>query len=141
MEKLVFDDGIRSYRLNGGGVLRFNPGDPNVYARFLSGEQRLRELEAEFARKGAGEGGEAVALLAELDRQMKLVLNEIFGPENDFQVLLKGVNLLAVAGNGERVVTNLFAALEPVLTEGAQRCARQKTAEAVEKARQRRAQL
>ena len=34
MEKLTFDSGIRSYRA-GAGVLRFNPSDPNLYARFL----------------------------------------------------------------------------------------------------------
>ena len=48
----------------------------------------------------------------------------------DFQKILSGVNLLAVADNGERVVTNLFAALEPVLVEGAKRCASQQ-AEAI----------
>lgn len=111
-----------------------------MYARFLEGEQRLRELEAEVSGK-ALEGAEAVQLLAALDRQMKQVLSNIFGPENDFEVLLKGVNLLAVAGNGERVVTNLFAALEPVITQGARLCAQQKTAEAVAKAKARRASL
>ena len=70
---------------------------------------------------------------------MKQVLNGIFGGENDFETLLEGVNLLAVADNGERVVTNLFAALEPILTEGARRCAEDKTAEAVQKANARRA--
>ena len=47
----------------------------------------------------------------------------MFGGDNDFHKLLGGVNLLAVADNGERVVTNLFAALEPVLVDGAKRCA------------------
>ena len=31
MEKLSFDTGIREYDVNGNGVLRFNPSDPNVY--------------------------------------------------------------------------------------------------------------
>lgn len=136
MEKLQFDDGIRSFRINGGGVLRFNPADPNVYARFLEGEQKLLQLEKELS--GAADGAEAVERLRQVDGQMKQVLNHIFGPENDFEVLLKGVNLLAVAGNGQRVVTNLFAALEPVITQGAERCAAQQTALAVEKARARR---
>ena len=136
MEKLTFDNGMKSYRINGGGVLRFNPADPNVYARFLEGTQALQAMEAEVS---AGEGLSAVAALAEADKKMKQVLNGIFGAQNDFETLLEGVNLLAVAGNGERVVTNLFAALEPILSEGARRCAQDKTAEAVDKARARRA--
>lgn len=136
MEKLTFDNGMKSYRINGSGVLRFNPADPNVYARFLEGTQALQAMEAEVS---AGEGLSAVAALAEADKKMKQVLNGIFGAQNDFETLLEGVNLLAVAGNGERVVTNLFAALEPILSEGARRCAQDKTAEAVDKARARRA--
>ena len=136
MEKLTFDNGMKSYRINGSGVLRFNPADPNVYARFLEEAQTLQAMEAELS---AGEGLSAVAALAEADKKMKQVLNGIFGGQNDFEALLEGVNLLAVAGNGERVVTNLFAALEPILAEGARRCAQDKTAEAVDKARARRA--
>lgn len=136
MEKLQFDDGIRSFRINGGGVLRFNPADPNVYARFLEGEEKLLALEKELS--GAADGAEAVERLRQVDGQMKQVLNHIFGPENDFEVLLKGVNLLAVASNGQRVVANLFAALEPIITQGAERCAKEQTALAVEKARARR---
>lgn len=135
MEKLTFDNGMKSYRINGGGVLRFNPADPNVYARFLEGTQALQAMEAEVS---AGEGLSAVAALAEADKKMKQVLNGIFGAQNDFETLLEGVNLLAVADNGERVVTNLFAALEPILSEGARRCAEDKTAEAVRKAKARR---
>ena len=40
------------------------------------------------------------------------------------------MNLLAVADNGERVITNLFTALEPVLVEGAKRCAGELAAKA-----------
>ena len=136
MEKLTFDNGVKSYRINGGGVLRFNPTDPNVYARFLEGAKALQAMEAELS---AGDGVQAVTALAEADRKMKQVLNGIFGGGNDFETLLEGVNLLAVADNGERVVTNLFAALEPILTEGARRCAEDKTAEAVQRANARRA--
>ena len=57
---------------------------------------------------------------------MKAILNWVFGGSNDFQKLLVGINLLAVAEKGERVVTNLFAALEPVLIEGAKLCANQR---------------
>ena len=126
MEKIQFDAGQRSYRINGGGILRFNPGDPNLYSRFLEAVDKLKEVEAELTRQAAeAEGAQIVKLMMQADEKMKTILNWVFGPENDFQKLLNGVNLLAIADNGERVVTNLFTALEPVLVEGAKRCAGQ----------------
>ena len=144
MEKIQFDSGIKEFKINGGGVLRFNPGDPNVYARFLEAAQKIRKLESELAEsakayEGQDGGTAAVTLLAEADAKMKDVLSWVFGAGNDFDKLLGGVNLLAVAGNGQRVVTNLFAALQPILVAGAESCAKEKKAEAVRKAEARRA--
>ena len=137
MEQLNFDNGMRSFKLCG-GVLRFNPTDPNVYARFAEGVQKLQELEQALEAQASQGSNRTLEALRSTDRQMKQVLGDIFGGENDFEVLLEGVNLLAVAGNGERVVTNLFAALEPILAEGAKCCADGKIREAVRKAEQRR---
>ena len=139
MEKIQFDSGIREYRINGAGVLRFNPGDPNLYARFMEAADRIGDMEKELAQKAQAEGASVVALLQEADRKMKETLGWVFGPGNDFDKLLSGVNLLAVAANGQRVVTNLFAALEPVLVSGAEAMTKQKTAQAVAKAKSRRA--
>ena len=55
-----------------------------------------------------------------------------------FYAILQGVNLLAVTDSGERVITNLFEALQPVLVEGARRCASQTAQTAVAKANARR---
>ena len=124
MEKIQFDAGQRSYRINGGGILRFNPCDPNVYNRFLEAVEKLEAVEADLTRQAEEKGSEEVIkLLAAADEKMKNILNWVFGGDNDFHKLLGGVNLLAVAANGERVVTNLFAALEPVLISGAKQCA------------------
>lgn len=143
MEKIKFDNGMKSYRLGDGGVLRFNPGDPNLYARFLEAVRKIQALEEDLGKQAASaqeqDGISTVQLMAQADRQMKEVLGWVFGPGNDFDQLLGGVNLLAVAGNGERVVTNLFAALEPILVAGAERCAQDHTDAAVAKARARRA--
>lgn len=139
MEKIQFDSGIREYKLNGAGVLRFNPGDPNLYARFMDAAQKIQDIEKELAAQAREEGASVVALLQIADRKMKETLSWVFGPGNDFDKVLSGVNLLAVASNGERVVTNLFAALEPVLVSGAEAMTRQKTTEAVAKAKGRRA--
>lgn len=131
MEKIQFDSGVRAYRINGGGILRFNPGDPNLYARFLEAVEKLRAVEQELTRQAEDvQDANIVMLMTQADEKMKGILNWVFGGENDFQQLLNGVNLLAVADNGERVVTNLFAALEPVLVEGAKRCADEQAAKA-----------
>lgn len=122
MEKIQFDVGRRSYRINGGGILRFNPCDPNLYRRFMEAVEKLQVVEAEMTEH-AQTDMDVLQLMAEADRKMKEILNWVFGSGNDFHKLLEDINLLAVAENGERVVTNLFAALEPVLVEGAKLCA------------------
>ena len=131
MEKIQFDSGVRSYRINGGGILRFNPGDPNLYSRFLEAVGKLQEAEKELTRQAeTAQAEDIVKLMQQADEKMKNILGWVFGESNDFHKLLGGVNLLAVADNGERVVTNLFAALEPVLVEGAKRCAGQQAEKA-----------
>ena len=131
MEKIQFDVGQRSYRINGGGILRFNPGDPNLYSRFLEAVGKLQEAEKELTRQAeTAQAEDIVKLMQQADEKMKNILGWVFGESNDFHKLLGGVNLLAGADNGERVVTNLFAALEPVLVEGAKRCAGQQAEKA-----------
>ena len=131
MEKIQFDSGVRSYRINGGGILRFNPGDPNLYSRFLEAVEKLQEAEKELTRQAeTAQAQDIVKLMTQADEKMKNILGWVFGESNDFHKLLGGVHLLAVADNGERVVTNLFAALEPVLVEGAKRCAGQQAEKA-----------
>ncbi len=142
MEKITFDSGIRSYQINGNSVLRFNPTDPNVYARFLEATDKLQDIEealvAEAKTLSEADGAGVVRLLSRADREMKQVLSWVFGQENDFHQILQGINLLAVAENGQRVVTNLLMALQPVLVDGAERCAQEKVTEAVQKAKARR---
>ncbi len=140
MEKILFDSGLRRYKL-GEGVLQFNPSDPNVYARFLEAVDKLKDLETELVEKIKdldADGAQVVALMRQADGQMKQTLNWVFGPGNDFDKMLGGVNLLAVAANSQRVATNLFAALEPVLVCGAESCAAGKAAQAVAQAKRRR---
>ncbi len=144
MEKIRFDSGIREYKLGNLGVLRFNPGDPNLYARFWEAAEKIKAIEEEMAEKAKQmtpeKSGEAVVtLLQDADRKMKEILNWVFGQETDFDKLLCGVNLLAVGANGQRVVSNLFEALQPVLLAGAQACVKNQTQAAVARANSRRA--
>ena len=132
MEKIKFDSGVQEFRINGSGVLRFNPGDPNVFARFMESAQKMQELEKNLSQDAkALDGADTqgmMALMQRTDKQIKELLGWVFGPMNDFEVILGGVSLLAVADNGQRVIANLFDALRPVLEEGARRCAHQTAA-------------
>lgn len=38
MKQLTIDTGVQEFEINGSGVLRFNPSDPNVYNRFFAAE-------------------------------------------------------------------------------------------------------
>lgn len=146
MEKIVFDSGIKEYEINNNGVLRFNPSDPNVYARFYDVAEQIQQIERDLIAKGESlnndenDGEAVVRFMQEADKRVKELLGQVFGSGNDFDKLLGGVNLLAVAGNGERVVTNLVQALMPVIEQGAKKCAEKKVGDAVQKANKNRAQ-
>ena len=146
MEQLIFDSGIREYKINNNGVLRFNPGDPNVYARFMEASEKIQRIEEEMVAQAkeadAPEAASAAVLqiLSAADKQMKDVLNWVFGKGNDFDEIMEGVNLMAVAVNGERVITNLLNALLPIIQEGAEACAKQQVGDAVQQAKLNRAQ-
>lgn len=129
MQNLQIDTGAEEFCVNGRGVLRFNPGDPNLYHRFFAAGERLDALERTLNEKLAAlpAGDEAaraeagLALLADYDARLKALLTGIFGPENDFDALLGGVNLAGVGANGHRVAQNLLEALAPILRAGAER--------------------
>lgn len=140
MEKLVFDSGVKEYQIGDSGVLRFNPSDPNVYARFMEAMDSIQAVECKLVAEakeleqtnGTENSGSAVLkLLAKADREIKEILSDIFGGDNDFDKILGGVNLLAVAGNGERCITNLLNALQPIMVAGAEQCAKHQAGNAV----------
>ena len=80
MENIQFDSGIRTYRINGEGVLRFNPGDPNVYARFLEAVDKLKAAEEELTRQAeSAKETQIVELMTQADRKMKEILDWVFG--------------------------------------------------------------
>ena len=136
MKKIQFDNGVQRFSING-GVLKFNPSDPNVYARFLEMEEKMQALEAELVKSaGAADAGsrEILALMAQADRKAKQLLNWVFGGDNDFDKLLEGVNLMAVAENNRQVIENLLEVLEPILLDGAKKYTRDAVRAAREKA-------
>ena len=138
MEKLIFDYGIREFEINGNGILRFNPSDPNVYARLLDSMDEIKAVEDDLVEQAKGiqqdDGAAVLRLMAQADKRIKEILTEIFGPENDFDKILGGVNVMAVCGNGERAITNLLNVLIPIIQDGAEKCARQQADAAVAEA-------
>ena len=122
MEKLNISIGIKRYQLvEGGALLSFNPGDPNVYARYMEMVPKIKAVEQEMAgkAKAADAGEKTLQLMRETDRRMKEILNQIFGKENDFDEILMGVNLMAVTEDGSRVINNVLDALTPIMNDGA----------------------
>lgn len=144
MEKLTLDFGVREFEINGKGVLRFNPGDPNVYARLMDALDKIKGVESWLVEQSKdvpqNDGAAVLRLMTQADEKMKNILAWVFGWENDFDKILCGVNLMAVCTNGERAVTNLLNALTPIIQEGAERCAKQQVDTAVEAANLARAQ-
>lgn len=135
MEQIQFDSGMVSYRVNGKGELRFNPADPNLYARFMQLGDKISQMENQL-----NELQEPAARFQQADARIKEMLGWVFGAHNDFDALLDGVSLLAVATNGNRVLDNLLQALEPILAAGVRQYAQELTDTAVAAAKQRRDQ-
>ena len=44
--ELKIDTGVEEFRVNGRGVLRFNPADPNLYHRFFAAIPMLEQYDA-----------------------------------------------------------------------------------------------
>lgn len=130
MEKLNISVGIKRYQLvEGGALLSFNPGDPNVYARYMEMVPKIKSIQKEMTEKAnsvdvdADDAGEkTLQIMRETDTRMKVILNQVFGSENDFDKILLGVNLMAVTEGGRRVIDNVLEALMPIMNEGAKAC-------------------
>ena len=100
------------------GVLRFDPADPNLFARFEQLPRRLSELEA----------GAELSDLLRLDRQLKELLGWVLGPGNDLDAVTGGVSLLAADSRGDTLLSAFLQVLEPVLLAGAEEFARRERA-------------
>lgn len=59
----------------------------------------------------------------------------MFGEENDFDSILSGANVMAVASNGELVITNFLDAMVPVVEDGVKTYAKMEAQKAVQEAK------
>lgn len=125
MEQLTLDVGIKEYNINGNAILRFNPADPNLYARYIAAIDKIDAVEKEMQEKAKtidenapDYAKKSCNLMAEADSKVKSVLAETFGNGNDFEKIFDGVNVMAVAVNGERVIANFMNLVGPMLETG-----------------------
>lgn len=128
MEKLTFDNGVKEYSINGRATLRFNPADPNVYARYVECIDKINGIEEEMKAAGAAMdesspnyAKQSLEIMRGADAKVKAMLRETFGAQNDFDAIFDGVNVMGVAVNGKMVITNFMEMLAPILEDGAKR--------------------
>lgn len=117
MEKFAFNTGVKEYPMPG-GVLRFNPKDPNVYDRFIKATEKISTVEKEFYAK-AQETDDWTGLMRDLDLEMKAILSEAFGYGNDFDALMNGESLAGLNEDDEFIVSAFIKAIQPILEAGA----------------------
>mgnify|MGYP007110344983 CR=1 FL=1 len=143
MERLQIDTGVQEFQINDGGILRFNPSDPNVYNRFFTASEDIRKIDDEIAKETAaiqdGDNEGMLNIMKKADEKVKALLNDIFGLDNDFNQILGGINLLATGKNGKQVIINLLDALMPIFESGIKKSADEKLASAKMNREQRRA--
>lgn len=137
MQKITFDTGLKTYQINENGVLRFNPSDPNVYKRFKDMGEKIETMKAEYNErtKDLTDGSVAVDILAEYDQQMKSLLAFVFGEWNDFDTIFEGANVMAIAKNGELIITNFLDALRPIVEAGVKEYAKMEAKKAAAEAK------
>ena len=134
MEKITFDTGIKTYQINDNGILRFNPSDPNLYKRFKDLRVEIEQIQKDYNErsKNTENGEDAIDLLAEYDARVKKSLSPVFGEENDFDSILDGANVMAVASNGELVITTFLDAMLPIVEEGVKTYAKMEAQKAIQ---------
>lgn len=153
MQKITFDTGIKEFEINDKHILRFNPSDPNVYARFFESFSDVEALEAEYEKKmselgadgmetddkgfavGFGKAKTVTETMKEFDLRIKQKLSYAFGESYDFDEILEHINVLAFGANGERIITNVLNAFTPIFEEGMREYTEKEAQEAVETAK------
>lgn len=132
MEKITFDTGIKTYQINDSGVLKFNPSDPNLYKRFKDLRVEIEQIQKDYNERSKTTEEDAIDLLAEYDARVKKSLSHVFGEENDFDSILGGANVMAVASNGELVITNFLDAMLPIVEDGVKTYAKMEAQKAIQ---------
>lgn len=130
---LTFDTGLRTYEVNGGETISFNPTDTGFIERFMSTIERLRETWDEFEKGMAehtgaveaaldseGDVGEAshglTAFVRSHSDRMRGEFDALLGPGTAAKLFPGDMSLCSLAG-GWPVWVNAVEALSVLITD------------------------
>ena len=141
MQELTIDTGVREYRVNGRGVLRFNPADPALYSRLLKCNEKLEEMQKRIAEQQEAGTNAPAALeaMSRADEELREFLGGMFGNMEQLETMLGGAGLFALAENGHTVLGNLLEAVWPEIEQQAMHRMQLRAKQAVAEAQERRA--
>ena len=74
--ELNIDTGVEEFRVNGRGVLRFNPADPNLYHRFFAAGAELDGYDAALTKALAALDGDEQQRVIALENRGIAALDE-----------------------------------------------------------------
>mgnify|MGYP007127327939 FL=1 len=112
MENLSFDEGLKSYKINGdpNRILRFNPGDVNILTRYKEVVNNLNEIanelpDAKIKPDGTAEDNAEIvgAQLTAFNEALKKQINYLFNADV-YDVLFAGQSPLCRVGTGRKLV-------------------------------------
>ena len=112
MENLSFDEGLKSYKINGdpNRILRFNPGDVNILARYKEVVNNINNIakelpDAKIKPDGTAEDNAEIvgAQLTAFDEALKKQINYLFNADA-YDVLFAGQSPLCRVGTGRKLL-------------------------------------
>lgn len=116
MENLSFDEGLKSYKINGDSnrVLRFNPGDINILTRYKEVGTNLEKISDNLPEANINADGTPAdnadivsAQLEAFDNELKKQLNYLFNADV-YDILFAGQSPLCRVGKGRLLVEEII---------------------------------
>lgn len=116
MENLSFDEGLKSYKINGDSnrVLRFNPGDINILTRYKEVVTNLEKISNNLPEANINADGTPAdnadivsAQLEAFDNELKKQLNYLFNADV-YDILFAGQSPLCRVGKGRLLVEEII---------------------------------
>ena len=132
MQSLKFDDGLKSFAINGdeSRVIRFNPGDPDLIIRYEKAKKKIQSVSTEklaavkldgngnLANSKDDEGlGEAAQALEMVNQTIRDALKELFNADV-YDTVFAGMSPFAAASDGRVIFETFMDAVKPILESG-----------------------
>lgn len=119
---LSFDTGIKTFEINGGETVRFNPTDSFFVERLFDTFTDLDKKQEEYKREVAAvkDNREIFEIARKRDREMREMIDGIFGAQGLSDGVFGGVNVYALADGLPIWCNFLMAVMDQVDTSFAQ---------------------